>query len=100
MTTDKLHHSGEGIFFTSRIVDFFAAVSDKKVFSHSEYKDYLADISADSDNKLGLKIFVIKMVDCNSSSPPCRDDPWTSESAQNTSKNAPQCKFISTAVRL
>lgn len=54
LTTDKLHHSGEGIFFTSRIVDFFAAVSDKKVFSHSEYKDYLTDISADSDNKFDI----------------------------------------------
>ncbi len=34
LTTDKENHSGEGIFFSSKMVDFFAIVSDGKVFSN------------------------------------------------------------------
>lgn len=34
LTTDPAHHSGEGIFFTSRIFDWFAIVSGKLSFAH------------------------------------------------------------------
>ena len=34
LTTDKENHSGEGIFFSSKMVDFFVIVSDSKVFSN------------------------------------------------------------------
>ena len=44
LTTDTKNHSGEGIFFTSRIMDIFAAISDEKVFSHTEYDEILQDL--------------------------------------------------------
>lgn len=37
LTTDSQNHSGEGIFFTSRVLDRFAAISDGKVFTHDKY---------------------------------------------------------------
>lgn len=37
LTTDACHHSGEGIFFTSRALDKFAAISDGKIFTHDKY---------------------------------------------------------------
>lgn len=36
LTTDPVHHSGEGIFFTSRIFDWFAIISGKLSFAHLE----------------------------------------------------------------
>ena len=39
LTTDKKNHSGEGIFFTSRILDEFIVVSDGKIFTHDKYKE-------------------------------------------------------------
>ena len=45
LTTDKINHSGEGIFFSSRIMDTFAAISDGKVFSHTEYEEVLKDLN-------------------------------------------------------
>jgi len=44
LTTDKKNHSGEGIFFTSRILDRFAAVSDGKIFSHDKYTELLRNL--------------------------------------------------------
>ncbi len=38
LTTDTAHHSGEGIFFTSRIMDQFYACSDGKKYSY-DYRD-------------------------------------------------------------
>ena len=46
LTTDTKRHSGEGIFFTSRLMDYFAAVSDGAVFTHNKY----SEISEDLDN--------------------------------------------------
>lgn len=48
VTTDKQHHSGEGIFFTSRIMDDFIICSEKKIFSHDVVDDMFfdADLSA------------------------------------------------------
>lgn len=40
LTTDSENHSGEGIFFTSRIMDRFAAISEKTVFSHDKYDEW------------------------------------------------------------
>ena len=39
LTTDTKHHSGEGIFFTSRLMDFYAAFSDDTVFTHNKYSE-------------------------------------------------------------
>ena len=64
LTTDSKHHSGEGIFFTSRILDEFAAISDDKIFSHSEFSEVYSDIDANKDmkklkkNKAGTLIFM------------------------------------------
>lgn len=44
LTTDASRHSGEGIFFTSRILDKFMAISDGKIFSHSNFNDVLEDL--------------------------------------------------------
>ena len=39
ITTDAKNHSGEGIFFTSKMVDTFYIVSDGKVFTNNVYDD-------------------------------------------------------------
>ncbi len=44
LTTDTNNHSGEGIFFTSRILDEFAAISDEKVFTHDKYNEHFFNI--------------------------------------------------------
>lgn len=36
-TTDSQNHSGEGIFFTSRLVDQFYIYSEGRIFSHDSY---------------------------------------------------------------
>lgn len=43
LTTDPAHHTGEGIFFTSRAFDKFFIVSDDLAFSHDDQhpRDYL-----------------------------------------------------------
>ena len=48
LTTDPTNHSGEGIFFSSRLMDEFAAISGGKVFSHTEFDEILRDIKASS----------------------------------------------------
>jgi hypothetical protein len=47
LTTDPKHHSGQGIFFTSRAVDYFAITSGNLYFSHEqgEMEDFLVDSS-------------------------------------------------------
>ena len=44
-TTKSENHSGEGIFFTSRIKDLFIIASGGLIFSHDNYKDMEAKIS-------------------------------------------------------
>lgn len=44
LTTDSTNHSGEGIFFTSRILDRFAAISDGKIFAHDNYFEKLKNM--------------------------------------------------------
>lgn len=43
LTTDKQHHSGEGVFFSSRAVDMFFIESHGIVFEHNTDKDVLHD---------------------------------------------------------
>lgn len=39
LTTDAKNHSGEGIFFSSKMMDTFLIVSDGKVFTNNKYDD-------------------------------------------------------------
>lgn len=41
LTTDSKNHSGEGIFFTSRIMDTFGAISSKKCFTHNNFDEII-----------------------------------------------------------
>lgn len=43
LTTDPTHHTGEGIFFTSRMFDSFFIVSGKLRFAHYLDKDWLLE---------------------------------------------------------
>lgn len=52
LTTDPKNHSGEGIFFTSRMVDRFAILSGKVYFSH-EFGDPEDWILADGESSSG-----------------------------------------------
>ncbi|MCL2864682.1 MAG: STAS-like domain-containing protein [Lachnospiraceae bacterium] len=45
LTTAKEGHSGEGIFFTSRIMDTFVIMSDETLFTHDNIEDALHDLS-------------------------------------------------------
>ena len=38
LTTDTQHHSGEGIFFSSRLADTFMILSDGHVFTHTRFE--------------------------------------------------------------
>jgi anti-sigma regulatory factor (Ser/Thr protein kinase) len=48
-TSDPQQHSGEGIFFTSRIFDFFAIVSGNLSFFGHQYSDWLLENTADKN---------------------------------------------------
>ncbi len=39
LTTDTFHHSGEGIFFTSKMMDMFLILSSGKIFTTSKYNN-------------------------------------------------------------
>ncbi len=39
LTTDSANHSGEGIFFTSKAMDYFFILSDNKVFTNNKYNE-------------------------------------------------------------
>lgn len=39
LTTDSQNHSGEGIFFTSKLMDRFHIISGKKIFTTDKYED-------------------------------------------------------------
>ncbi len=45
LTTDSKNHSGEGIFFTSRVLDDFAAISAGKIFNHNNFSETLWNLS-------------------------------------------------------
>lgn len=50
LTTDREHHTGEGIFFTSRMFDKFSILSGKLYFSHTqgEEEDWLLEDTEES----------------------------------------------------
>lgn len=49
LTTDAENHSGEGIFFSSRLADRFFIISSDKIFSHDKFSaaDVLGELSPD-----------------------------------------------------
>lgn len=52
LTTDPAHHTGEGIFFTSRMFDEFSILSGKLYFKHYEPdNDWLLDEDTDEVHK-------------------------------------------------
>lgn len=56
LTTDEARHSGEGIFFTSKMMDNFLISSGKKIFTTSKYNnDSIIDIG---ENTLGTCVFM------------------------------------------
>lgn len=50
LTTDSLHHSGEGIFFSSRMMDSFAIISEGTIFSNNRYNESNITAAAAADN--------------------------------------------------
>ena len=46
LTTDKENHSGEGIFFTSRVMDHFGALSSNKLFEQKCRSENLRNIES------------------------------------------------------
>ena len=49
LTSDPARHTGEGIFFTSRMFDRFAILSGRNFFSHTvEHDDWLLDVEEDT----------------------------------------------------
>lgn len=46
-TTDRSHHSGEGIFFTSRAADSFYIYSDRKIFNHEIINNTIYSLNED-----------------------------------------------------
>lgn len=48
LTTDSANHSGEGIFFSSKMMDSFFILSGKKVFTNNKYdNDQMFDLPSD-----------------------------------------------------
>src|SRR3972149_12247791 len=39
LTTDREHHSGEGLFFTSKMFDFFSIFSGSLCFTHTQHEE-------------------------------------------------------------
>lgn len=58
LTTDPRRHSGEGIFFTSRMFDSFRIVSDGAYFSHEfgESDDWLLEHKRDEGTAVWMKL--------------------------------------------
>jgi anti-sigma regulatory factor (Ser/Thr protein kinase) len=58
LTTDKTRHSGEGIFFTSRIFDSFDIISGGVFFSHEfgSLEDWILERNSISGTTIWLKI--------------------------------------------
>jgi anti-sigma regulatory factor (Ser/Thr protein kinase) len=58
LTTDPNRHSGEGIFFTSRMFDSFRILSDGAYFSHElgDTEDWLLEHSRDKGTAVWMKL--------------------------------------------
>lgn len=50
LTTDHENHSGEGIFFTSRVMDHFGALSSNRMFSQNNTLESLLDLEHTSSS--------------------------------------------------
>lgn len=57
-TTNKEAHSGEGIFFSSRMVDDFVVFSDNKMLLHSAFRENVADDMSGLHNGAGTTVFM------------------------------------------
>jgi anti-sigma regulatory factor (Ser/Thr protein kinase) len=58
MTTDPKRHSGQGIFFTSRMVDSFEILSGKTLFTHEYKSDDDLFLDAPEDYVGGTRVFL------------------------------------------
>ncbi len=57
LTTDSLNHSGEGIFFTSKLMDRFYIISGNKIFTTDKYEDeHIATIK--KETTVGTLVFM------------------------------------------
>lgn len=54
LTTDKENHSGEGIFFTSKVMDHFWAISSGKMFSQNNTFEQINDLEAETENSMEM----------------------------------------------
>lgn len=68
LTTDSRRHTGEGIFFTSRMFDKFILASDKLKFCRfQEGDEWLLDVLAD-DSGPGTKVTMVLYIDSEKTS--------------------------------
>jgi anti-sigma regulatory factor (Ser/Thr protein kinase) len=58
MTTDPKRHSGQGIFFTSRMVDRFGILSGETYFSHENKSEDDWFFEASGDGPVGTTVFL------------------------------------------
>jgi len=56
LTTDPIHHTGEGVFFTSRTFDEFAMLSGKLCFTHLHDKDWLLGDTQELTKGTGIRL--------------------------------------------
>lgn len=56
LTTDASNHSGEGIFFTSKMMDDFYIISNRKIFTTSKYE--ISQILNEGNNVSGTLIYM------------------------------------------
>jgi anti-sigma regulatory factor (Ser/Thr protein kinase) len=58
LTTDPKHHTGEGIFFTSRMFDVFQILSDGCFLNHKfgNPEDWLLEAQSDKGTLVGMKL--------------------------------------------
>ena len=68
LTTNSEKHSGEGIFFSSRVTDDFIIVSSGKVFTHNQYDvSEKWDLGSIDDNISKMAATTVMMRLCNNS---------------------------------
>lgn len=96
LTTDASNHTGEGIFFTSRIMDWFCIISSEKVFNHDNCTESIDDIETlglGGINKNGTHVF---MKLANNSKKKLREvfDEFADEDAGGFNKTMIQIKNI------
>ncbi|MDO9451653.1 MAG: DUF4325 domain-containing protein [Stagnimonas sp.] len=73
LTTDPKNHSGEGIFFSSRVFDEFTIYSSELLFTHDETQDALHDAELPEPLKKNDKGTVVSMLLARESKRTLRD---------------------------